>query len=450
MTKVLFLAYHFPPIGGAGVQRNGKFARYLPEFDCELTVVTGPGSANFRWTPHDPTMAADVDPRVTVHRLPGPEPSRSDGWRGRAERWLNIRSPWLNWWNDGVLEAGRRMGSSVDVVYASLVPFETAEIATRLAAELRRPLVIDLQDPWVLDEMVSYPSGLHRRLELSRMRKALRSADAIVMNTPESARRVVRAFPELRDVVVVSIPNGFDGADFNGVAPTRDPAAPFRIVHTGYLHTSMGLRQHELARIRRLIGGHVRGIDILTRSHVYLLQAIDGLLRRDPGLESRLEVHFAGVLTADDEAIAKRLPVTRLHGYLTHGDTVELMRSADLLFLPMHDAPEGHRISIVPGKTYEYLGSARPILAAVPDGDARDLLTEAGSALLCRPSDVGAMADIIAAQMRCRDAGSPEPTPDRAVLARYERRALAEQLASVLAAAAVRSDRGRVAHAEAA
>ena len=61
------------------------------------------------------------------------------------------------------------------------------------------------------------------------------------------------------------------------------------------------------------------------------------------------------------------------------------MRSADLLFLPMHDLPPGRRAGLVPYKTYEYLAAERPILAAVPDGDARDILSRVSHATLCRP-----------------------------------------------------------------
>jgi glycosyltransferase involved in cell wall biosynthesis len=107
------------------------------------------------------------------------------------------------------------------------------------------------------------------------------------------------------------------------------------------------------------------------------------------------------------------------------------MQSADLLFLPMHGLPAGHRARIVPGKTYEYLASRRPILAAVPEGDARDLLRRAGSALLCGPSDVDGMADAIATQVDRRQRGEAAPEPDEQVLADYERRALTTRLAEV-------------------
>lgn len=440
MTHALFLAYHFPPLGGAGVQRNAKFARYLPELGVRLSVVTGPGSARGRWTPPDPTLTAEIGGGVEVHRLPAPEPPASTGWHERAERTLGVRSPWQRWWNEHVPRVAGAVGRGVDVVYASLVPYETAESAVTLARALGKPLVLDLQDPWALDEMMIYLTRLHRRLEAARMRRALASADAVVMNTPEAARRVLSAFPELHGRVV-AIPNGFDAADFAGPPPRRLPTEPFRIVHTGFLHTELGLRQHRVAPLRRLVGGEVPGVDILTRSHVYLLDAIRLLLDQRPELESALEVHLAGVLTETDREVAERSPLVRLHGYVSHHDAVALMRSADLLFLPMHNLPPGHRVGIVPGKTYDYLASGRPILAAVPDGDVRDILGDAGGAFLCRPDDVQEMARIVSQRVDARRLGEPPPPRDPQVLARFERRELSARLAELLHEAARAGDR---------
>ena len=38
------LAYAFPPLGGAGVQRTPKFAKYLPEHGWEPTVSACAGA----------------------------------------------------------------------------------------------------------------------------------------------------------------------------------------------------------------------------------------------------------------------------------------------------------------------------------------------------------------------------------------------------------------------
>jgi glycosyltransferase involved in cell wall biosynthesis len=226
------------------------------------------------------------------------------------------------------------------------------------------------------------------------MRRSLGTAAGVVMSTREAAERVRSGFPELRTKPIVAIPNGFDAADFESPPPTRSDAS-FRIVHTGYLHTELGRDQQRVSSLRRLIGGSVPDVEIITRSHVYLLEAVNRLLAEEPSFASRLEVHFAGVISPGDAEIAASCPVSHLHGYVTHAESVALMRTADLLFLPMQNLPPGRRAGIVPGKTYEYLASGRPILGALPDGDARDILEEAGGAFLCRPDDVDAMQRII-------------------------------------------------------
>jgi glycosyltransferase involved in cell wall biosynthesis len=434
VIPILVLAYHFPPIGGGGVQRNAKFVRYLPSFGYAPTVVTGQGQSPGRWTPGDETLLAEIPAEVEVLRVPGPEPPPTTGWRGAVERRLMLRSPLTRWWQDGAVATatGAARSAQVQLLYASLVPYETAEAAVRIASALGIPWVADLQDPWALDEMWLYPTALHRRRDRSRMRSVLRTAAAVVMNTPEAALRLRNAFPELADKLVVSIPNGFDEQDFRTPAAEREHGS-FRIVHTGYLHTVDGLRLRRTRWARRLLGGTLGPIDVLTRSHVFLLEAIESIIEREPELASKLELVLAGVVSEADREVAAGYEFVRMPGYLTHEQTVALVRSAELLFLPMHDLPPGTRAGLVPGKAYEYLASGRPILGALPDGDARDLLAEAGGAFLCRPADTEEMARIVGEQIERWRAGIPPPPRRQDVLARYERRYLTQLLAETFA-----------------
>lgn len=429
MRRVLFIAYYFPPVGGGGVQRAVKMVRYLPEFGYEPVVLTGAGETADRWAPRDASLADELGAEVEVHRVQGPEPPISTGWRWRAERLLFVRSPFDEWWTRGVERLGAALGASVDAIVGECVPYTTGEPSASVARVAGRPWIADLQDPWALDEMWLYPSALHRWRDRRRMRTVLGSADAVVMNTPEAVVRVRQAFPEFELRRVVSIPNGFDPSDF-AVAPPQRGDAAFRIVHTGYLHTE---RAGETSTLRRVLGGMpVPGVDFLARSHVYVIKAIQQAIELSPGLADVVELHLAGVLAPADERVIDGLPFVRTHGYLTHTDTVALQRSADLLFLPMQDLPKGVRAGLVPGKTYEYLAARRPILAAVPEGDARDLLLEAGNALVCAPRDVGRMSELILEAYERWRTGEPAPAPDETVLARCERRGQARALASLL------------------
>ncbi len=425
--RLLFLAYYFPPTGGAGTQRSAKFARDLAALGHEPVVVTGPGPTGSTWAPRDDTLTAELPPDIEIHRVRAP----AAGGRlpGSVARWLDRPTAFQRWWTQGATRAGLEAAAegAVDAVLASMSPYESGAAAATLARELGVPWVADLRDPWALDEMRAYPSALHRRRDVARMRAVLGTASAIVMNTPEAVLRLRERLPELRDAVVVHVPNGWDAGDFAAEpAPREDDA--FRIVHTGSLHTQSG-RDRRRARLRRLLGGSAR-IDVLARSHVFLLEAVRRLRELEPELAAGVEVHLAGNLTEADRAAAGESAV--LHGYLAHADSVALLRTADLLFLPMHDLPAGQRASIVPGKTYEYLAAGRPILAAVPDGDARDLLGGSPVAHLCRPRDVEAMAEAIREELRLVRAGGRRADAWPAEIERFERGRLAADLAGVL------------------
>ncbi|MGZ8783726.1 MAG: glycosyltransferase, partial [Gaiellaceae bacterium] len=426
---ILFHSYHFPPIGGSGAQRPLRMARFLHELGYEQVVVTGGGATADRWAPEDETLVAEIPRELEVRRLPvAAEPEGSSRWRGRAERWLFLRPEWSRWWIEGSTELGAQAPGDFDLIYVWMQPYDSAFAGAELSKRLGKPWVADLGDPWALDEMMVYPSALHRRRDLARMGSVLGTAAAIVMSTPAAVTRLLAAFPHLAARPVVAIPNGFAAEDFDGPRPERAEGV-FRIVHTGYLHTELGRQLRSSLPLRRLLRGSVPGLDILTRSHIHLVEAVNRLLGSDPGLRDTLELHFAGVLTEADREVAARCPVVKLHGYVTHAESIELMRSANLLFLPMQTLPPGVRATIVPGKTYEYLASKTPILGALPDGDARDILTEAGNAVLTRPDDAGAMVTALRSQLDAFRAGAPAAEPNPEVVARFEYRHLAERLA---------------------
>jgi glycosyltransferase involved in cell wall biosynthesis len=248
-----------------------------------------------------------------------------------------------------------------------------------------------------------YPTALHRWIDRAGMRRTLRSAAAVVMNTREAADALRRAFPEHRDRPVPALPVGFDAADF--AAPRPGPSGDaFRIVHTGSFHTRLALDHQRSARLRGLLrGGPEQPVDVLPRSPYYLRRALDRIAAERPELAARIELHLAGPLTDADRGVLEGLPNVHAHGFLTHRETLALIDSADLLFLPMQDLPEGGRVRIVPCKGYEYLASGRPVLAALPDGDGRDLFERTAASYVVRPTDDGAMAEAILAETRRPD-----------------------------------------------
>jgi hypothetical protein len=426
VRRVLFLAYYFPPHGGAGVQRTVKFLKNLPSHGYEAVVVAGPATTKLDWAPWDETLEAEIPAGTEIHRVAGPEPTASSGWRGRGERWLRLRDPFSRWWVEGASALGLELARGCDLVYASMSPFDTAVAAGRIASATGKPWVADLRDPWALDEWTVFPTGAHRRLEERAMRHLLADADALILNTPDATSAVLASFPELATRRIETIPNGWDRADFADPPPVRGDAA-FRIVYVGYAHVTAGRRHSRTRVIRTAFGGAMKGLDVLARSHVFLLEALDRLVAEQPELRSRIELHIAGAHGAAGSGAAH--PLVRLHEYLSHPRAIALMRSADLLFLPMHDLAPGVRARAVPGKTYEYLAARRPILAALPDGDARDLLSGWPETHLCRPRAVDCLIEAVRAHLADPRSRAPFEAPE--LLWSYERNELTRRLAAL-------------------
>jgi glycosyltransferase involved in cell wall biosynthesis len=195
----------------------------------------------------------------------------------------------------------------------------------------------------------------------------------------------------------------------------------------------MGLQVQRRRRFYEMLGGMEPGVDIATRSHLVLLNAVERWAERKPEILQELEITFAGVATAEDKNAVARSSVSnciQFSGYLSHGESVKLVRTADLLFLPMHNLPAGRRSRIVPGKTYEYMASGRPILAAVPDGDARDFLQRSGTAFLCRPDDVEGMNVRLERVYDAWKSQKPLVCPNFEFIKTFERSRLTHELAN--------------------
>lgn len=433
MTRVLFISYYFPPTGGAPAQRSLKFARYLPGEGYFPIILTGPGISHDKWTPHDASLIKELPPTVPIYRIQDPVPRQGGKLLRRAERWLGLSSPFSRWWIRSATQLGERalVAEDAKLIYATMSPFESANVAAYLSQKHRIPWVADLRDPWAIDEIQVYPSVIHRAMELGKMRRLLSSAAAIIMNTPEATSLLKRTFPSFQGKCIVTITNGFDLEDLNGVSLPQTKRK-FTIVHTGSFLTDSGLLLRRRRRFYEGLGGAVPGVDIATRSHLLLFEAIHRWCVLDPSVKENLQIVFAGnspPIEASNLEEKGVLTFTHFAGYLPREKSVGLVRTADLLFLAMHNLPAGRRSTTVPSKMFEYMASGRPILAAVPDGDAKDFLATAGTAFICRPDDVDGMVQALIQAYDTWKMGKQPPPPNWDFLRAFERGTLTRFLA---------------------
>ena len=428
--SILIAAWYFPPDGGAGSQRPASFARHLPGLGWDCSVLTRCESANRgRWDRSDQTLLARVGDSSKISRVEQTGPFSESKFPGERSIKAEI-GPFC-----------RRVIQEVsdtkpDALLLTMSPFILSEVLAMMPCESRTRVVVDLRDPWILDYWTTHSSRRIRRQQRQLMAEMLETADGIVMNTPEAKSQCLEMFGDHLDKKMLTIENGFD-VEHPSVA-TKPDEMKLRIMHTGTFHCE-SLRRPSSLRSR--VGGLRRvsrgRIDRTGRTPHHLFHAARILREEHPKIADRLHFDFLG---DDDSALHDCVARggfgsrTTLHGYVEHDRMLDLMTHAGGLFLPGGGLPDDVRDPITPGKTYEYLASGRPIIAALHPGSGRDLVSSCPGVFPCEPCSARSIADALRALANFVDGRDiHDLTEDRrAIIAPYHRQALAGRLSEFM------------------
>jgi glycosyltransferase involved in cell wall biosynthesis len=390
-------------------------------------------AAKSEFAPHD-DASLDIGPGTEVVRVAPPTRAPL---RLRLARKARLHVDDDEWaWAAGERAVAEARARRCEVVVTTLSPYACYRVGERVQRELGIPWVVDLRDPWALDGWRVYPTPLHARADLARMRRALTRADFVIANVPAAREAFVQLGADPARTVV--IPNGFDAEDFAAIAPSARTDPRFQLTHVGTFHgvdVPAGLTHSRLRRVRH------REIAPLGRTGFYLLHAI-ARWRTDVAHRGRgLAVHLYGQIDASHRALIDQLGIgdlVTLHGYVDHRTSVAASCAADALFVPLHGIPAGERALVVPGKLYEALASERPILGALPPGDGADLVQQLHCGIVVGATDADALAHALGTLVQRHANGMPMAGSERARLQPFTRTALTAQLAAVLRAAVAR------------
>ena len=398
---MLVLAYLFPPLGGAGVQRTLKFVRYLEPLGWDATVVS---TRSRHYPARDPSLLREVPPSASVIRTPA---LPLLNWLSLVPHRLGLRRlfAYLIWPDGGIgwfpfaliaaLRAARR--ERPDAIYSTSTP-QAGHLAALVVNRLTGiPWVADFRDEWAADAFrVDQPRTLARLS--ARLESAITGRAARVVVADDYFRLEGLDPGDPRRVVIV---NGVDETDL----PTGTQPSPERFVlaHVGTLY---GLR--DPSPVLRAAAGLVgRG-------------AIDG---------DRFAVRLVGSMWLEGFQPPAGIVVEQT-GYVDHVRAVAEMCAATALLLYVPGS------SLAPsGKLFEYLASGRPVFCvAHSENLASRLVRELDAGLLVDPDDQEAIDQaLLDLWRRWLEGGLPDQEEvRRRVLGRYSRRAGAAQLAAVL------------------
>jgi hypothetical protein len=138
-------------------------------------------------------------------------------------------------------------------------------------------------------------------------------------------------------------------------------------------------------------------VDPRSHSPIYIGKAIQHVVKANPEWQGRIRLDVYGN-TYPDEIVNRVLDryglqdIVHLRDRIPHECVQEKIQHADLLFLTLPDRLDGSPGGRVSLKTYEYLMTDRPILAAVPPGENHDFLSSKPGTFLSDPTDVHRMS----------------------------------------------------------
>jgi glycosyltransferase involved in cell wall biosynthesis len=424
--RALLVSYVFPPVGGAGVGRTLKLAKFLPDLGVTPSVLT---CANPSVPVFDESLLRDVDPDMEILRARTLEPGyglKKATWEsgsgssrrgvrslvGRAgglARAALVPDPQILWQPHAQLVLARRLAGARrdDVVFISGPPFSQFLLAPLARARRPTAVVLDYRDEWVTYrntyEMMGRASAV---VGASLERNLVRAAHVITTATEAFRRRLLEDFPFLDPARVHAIPNGYDPDDY----PPRDQLPRpsddrFVLTYAGTLF--------KLTSPRGLLGA-------LRRLH-----------QAEPELARLLEVRFIGRIVDTEAALfadSADLGVVQV-GYLDKTEVVRELAASHMVLCLLDDVPGAERI--YPAKIFELMYLRRPCLTLAPPGALAELCRHHRLGTVIGPRDEEAIAAFLGQALRRFRAGEHPLAADPVDVERYHRRSQAAQFAAV-------------------
>jgi len=325
--------------------------------------------------------------------------------------------------------AGRRVirEQAPSAIVVFMMPYSSGLVGIALSKLAGLPLILNLDDsPTCTDMHPTFPTRLHFRLATALEDRYARYADAIIYVSATNLDAVRSRQPGDLHEKFHLVRYGADHADFRP-QPTR--GGDFEIAYVGAMSgwwtlveqdSSQGWLKQIYAAWSRLGRYERTTLDQRTSSPAIIGQAILHTIAEHPTWAGRVKLTIYGnpyPASVVASALASRgiEGVVTVHGPLPHEEVTRIVAGADLLFLTLPSRLDGSRGGRISAKTYEYLATDRPVLAAVPQGENRDYLLDKPGASLVEPHDAQRMNEVIVELAAAKFAGSPR-TFDRAQL----------------------------------
>ncbi|MDD3236047.1 MAG: hypothetical protein PHH43_06950 [Candidatus Cloacimonetes bacterium] len=422
MKKLLYISYLFPPVGGSGVQRSLKFAKYLPDYGWEPIMLVA--DHRFLKQPKDHSLAEEIPKSLRVYRSFAPDLRWIFKllWGLRLHKVVNyllrnflIPDPEIIWLPFAKIALKRIFAEhKIDLVFITAPPYAPLFLGEYIKKHFHTDFCVDFRDPWTNGVGRQYnPPPLRIRNQEKAQEKRILSLAKQVVCINDTMVKVLRAsYPHILQTKLHCITNGYDEEDFSACTK-QEPTEKMHIVYTGAFYD---LRQPGI-----------------------IWQAISELISEGNLEPQKLSIdiygnNYAGFVLgnyAQDPIIST---IVTLKAYLPHSESVDRICKADLLLIYSGSGKAEEMNS--PAKLFEYLRSGVPILAIVdPKSAASSILEPSLTSFFADSGSVASIKEQIHALYLKWEQRDLTVQSNVTYIKSFERKALTAKLAQVIDAA---------------
>ncbi|MDH4222629.1 MAG: glycosyltransferase [candidate division Zixibacteria bacterium] len=444
--RVLIISYNFPPLGGGGVQRTLKFAKYLPLFEWEPVILSVSNPDSPIW---DHSLLSELPPDIKTIRVFSFEITRWERkflsfFKSRIKSsnnkkevqlkssgnanpinprlksffkkiylfltsWLRIPDHKVGWIPFALLEGLSLINSrKIDLIYVTSPPHSSQLLGLLLSKLTRKPWVADFRDDWLEDVYkISKFSRLRLKFEKYLSRKVFSKASYVIANTEFKKEIYQRNYPEAKGIETIY--NGFDAEDLNRAKQAKDrwQDDKFHICHSGYFYPGTALP---------------------------LLEILKDFFCENPALRGKIQFDVVGYLEQEYREWISRNNLSgeiKYWGYVDHISSVNFLLKSHLL---LHLTGSGGDFwkGVVAGKLFEYLASGKPILSFTQkDGESEKIISQSNSGWVFSLTEPQEIKDKLKELYRLYLKDELRVEQNKLFIQEFERKNLTQKLSSV-------------------
>lgn len=247
--KVLIIAYHYPPLAGAGMLKILRTTRYLNKYNWRPWVLTVKNPESYHRAENP------IPPEVSVRRawrIPGGNLlARILRRLGLDERWLMLPDQHVLW-IPGAFFCGLYLiwRKKLDLIYVTGPPYSALLVGVFLKKCTKKPLVVEIRDPWSFNgARQNYPTPLHRKLDLAWERLVLQTADQITCIYKITQLGYQQLYPWTQEKLTVF----YDTIDLADLPTQVEAYSKFTLSYLGTFYPPFQSLRATLAAIQLLV-----------------------------------------------------------------------------------------------------------------------------------------------------------------------------------------------------